>query len=332
MKSALRISTLFTVGALALTGATACGASSDRKESVALVAYSTPQKVYDKLIPAFQATAAGKGSTFSESYGASGSQARAVVAGQAADVVEFSLQTDMDNLVKARLVAPDWNRNQYQGMVSDSVVTLVVRKGNPLHIHDWNDLTKPGVQIVTPNPLSSGSARWNLMAAYGSQIKQGKSPVEALAFVRRILQHTVSQPSSGSQATSAFASGTGNVLISYENEAIAAQQAGEPIDFVTPPDTLLIENPIAVTTDAKDPTLARAFVQYLYSDAGQRTFARLGYRPVVKADFDPRRFPIPSQLFTIQDLGGWDAVAKQFFDSANGSITKLESAAGASGG
>jgi len=320
-----RVASLAAVVSLAVPLA-ACGSSS--KNSVALVAYSTPQKVYNKLIPDFQATAAGKGVKFTESYGPSGSQARAVIAGQKADVVEFSLQTDMENLVKSHLVASNWNDNIYHGMVTDSIVVLVVRKGNPLGIHSFNDLTKPGVKVVTPDPRSSGSARWNLMALYGSQIKEGKTPAQALSFVSQVLHETVSQPSSGSQATSQFVAGTGNVLIAYENEAIEAQQAGEPIDFVRPADTLLIENPVAVTTDAKNPTLAKNFVNYLYSDAGQKTFAQLGYRPVVKADFDAQQFPTPSGLFTINDLGGWDAVAKQFFDPTNGSITKIENSLG----
>lgn len=325
MLSVKRVASLAAVASLALPLA-ACGSSS--KNSVALVAYSTPQKVYNKLIPAFQATADGKDAKFTESYGPSGSQARAVVAGQKADVVEFSLQTDMENLVKANLVASSWNANPYHGMVSDSIVVLAVRKGNPLHIESFDDLTKPGVQIVTPDPRSSGSARWNLMAVYGSQIKEGKTPAQALDFVSQVLHKTVSQPSSGSQATAAFVGGQGNVLISYENEAIEAQQANEPIDFVRPANSLLIENPVAVTSDAKNPTLAKNFVNYLYSDAGQKTFAQLGYRPVVKADFDAQEFPTPSGLQTIDDLGGWDTVAKQFFDPTNGSITKLENSLG----
>ena len=305
-------------------GATGAGGT------VNLVAYSTPQKVYEKLIPQFQKTAAGKGSTFQESFGASGSQSRAVIAGQPADVVEFSLEPDMTKLVKAGLVASDWNSGQYKGMVTDSVVTFMVRKGNPKNIKSWADLIKPGVKVVTPNPFSSGSARWNLMAAYGSQIKAGKSSQQALDYVQAMLKNAVAQPESGSKATAAFVAGTGDVLLSYENEAIEAQQAGQDVDFVTPDQTLLIENPIAVTSSTQNKATSEAFVKYLYTDEAHKIFASEGYRPVVKADLDSNRFPNPSGLFTIADLGGWSKVTSQFFDAASGSITKIENTLGVS--
>jgi sulfate transport system substrate-binding protein len=298
--------------------------------NVNLVAYSTPQKVYEQLIPQFQKTPAGKGATFQQSFGASGSQARAVLAGQPADVVEFSLETDMTKLVDAGLVAKDWNSGPYRGMVTDSVVTFLVRKGNPKNLHTWADLIKPGVKVVTPNPFSSGSARWNLMAAYGAQIKLGKSPQQALDYVKALLKNAVAQPESGSKATAAFVAGTGDVLLAYENEAIEAQQAGQSVDYVTPDQTILIENPVAVVSSSSNKGTAEAFVKYLYTDAAQKTFAAQGYRPVVKADLDSSRFPEPSGLFTIADLGGWSKVAKDFFDTSAGSITKIENDLGVS--
>jgi len=313
-------------------GCGAAGASTGSGHSVDLVAYSTPQKAYADLIAAFKATAAGKGSSFSESFGASGAQSRAVLAGQPADVVEFSLEPDLTKLVKAGLVSTDWNANAYHGIVTDSVVVLVVRKGNPKHITGWADLTQPGVKVVTPNVASSGSAKWNLLAAYGAQLKLGKTPDEALGFVTDLLKHTVAQPDSGSKATAAFVGGTGDVLISYENEAIAAKQAGADVDYVTPAQTILIENPIAVTTKAADDTTATSFVQFLYTDAAQKIFAAHGYRPVVPADFDATQFPKPAQLFTIADLGGWDKANTEFFDPANGSITKIVNTVGRAGG
>jgi sulfate/thiosulfate-binding protein len=312
------------------SGSSATAGSSGSGGTVDLVAYSTPQKVYEQLIPQFQKTPAGKGTTFQQSFGASGSQARAVLAGQPADVVEFSLQTDMDKLAKAGLVAKDWNAGQYKGMVTDSVVTFMVRKGNPKNLHTWADLTRPGVQVVTPNPFSSGSARWNLMAAYGAQIEQGSTPKQALAYVRALLKNTVAQPESGSKATAAFVAGTGDVLLAYENEAIEAQQAGQDVDYVTPDQTILIENPVAVTASAQNKGTAEAFVQYLHTDAAQKTVAAQGYRPVVKAAFDSTQFPTPSGLFTIADLGGWSTVASDFFDSSNGSITAIENDLGVS--
>ncbi|HWB67734.1 MAG TPA: sulfate ABC transporter substrate-binding protein [Mycobacteriales bacterium] len=308
-------------------GASSASGSGGSK-TIKLVAYSTPQKAYEKLFPTFTQTAAGAGAKLAGSYGPSGTEAGKVIAGQPADVVEFSRSSDMDKLVAAGLVPASWDANQYHGIVTDSVAVLVVRKGNPLHIHSWDDLIKPGVKVVTPNPLSSGSACWNLMAAYGAELHEGKTPAQALAFVKQLLQHTVSQPSSGADATAAFVGGTGNVLISYENEAIEAQQAGDDVDYVTPKDTILIENPIAVTSNASNPTLANNFVKFLYSDAGQKTFAAAGYRPVVKADLDKSVFPTPPGLFTIESLGGWSKVNSEFFDPTNGSITKIEDSLG----
>src|SRR5919204_1436960 len=169
MRIRIIISLSATIAALAaVVGLSGCGGSSASGSSggkVALVAYSTPQEAYAQLIPAFQKTAAGKGVSFSQSFGPSGDQARAVVSGLPADVVEFSLAPDMDKVVKAGLVGSNWDQNKYHGFVTDSVVTLVVRKGNPKGIHDWSDLIKPGVQVIEPNPFTSGGARWNVMAA-----------------------------------------------------------------------------------------------------------------------------------------------------------------------
>src|SRR5580704_19627790 len=166
----------------AAVGLTACGSSSSggtNSKSVSLVAYSTPQGAFEKLIPAFQATAEGKGVSFSQSYGPSGEQSRAVVNGLHADVVNFSLAPDVEKLVKAGLVSPSWNQNATHGFVTNSVAVIIVRKGNPKHITGWSDLVKPGVQVITPNPFTSGAARWNIMAAYGAQVKEGKSPAQA---------------------------------------------------------------------------------------------------------------------------------------------------------
>lgn len=314
------------------TGLAACGSgggdpSSSKKLDI--VAYSTPAKAYAKLIPAFQKSAQGKGVTFGQSYGPSGSQSRAVAAGQHADIVEFSTEPDMSALVDAGLVSKSWDANPYHGFVTDSVAVIVVRKGNPLHITGWDDLAKPGVKVVTPNPTTSGSARWNIVALYGSQIKEGKSPAQALQFVSKVLHNTVSQPDSGSDAMATFTSGTGDVLISYENEAIEAKQSGANIQYITPPDTILIQNPIAVTSNASNPTLANAFLKFLYSDQGQKLFASEGYRPVVQADLNRKQFPTPAKLFTIDDLGGWDKVKTDFFDPTSGSVTKIENSLGA---
>lgn len=316
--------------AVAAAACSAAGASGGSSKVIDLVAYSTPQQVYSHLIPAFQATPAGKGVTFKQSYGASGAQARAVLAGQPADVVEFSNAADMDKLVQAGQVPSSWDSNSHHGFVTDSVAVLVVRKGNPKHITSWADLVKPGVKVVTPNPFSSGSARWNLMAAYGAQIKDGKSPAQGLAYLKALLKNTVSQPESGAKATDAFVAGTGDVLIAYENEAIKAQKAGASVQYIIPPQTILIQNPIAVTSKAQDPAAAKAFVKFLYTDQAQKIFAQNGYRPVVSSDLSTKEFPTPPQLFTIASLGGWSKVTSQFFDPASGSVTKIENQLGVS--
>jgi len=332
------------VVAVAALVAAGCGGAADTKDAtaatggggakkLALVAYSTPQVVYDQLIPAFRKTAAGGDTSFSESFGASGDQSRAVESGQAADIVAFSLATDITRLVKDGIVASDWASGPTKGIVSDSVVTLVVRKGNPKHVETWDDLLKPGVQVLTPNPFTSGSARWNLMAAYGAQLEQGKSEAQALAYIKELItKHVAVQDKSGRDALNTFTSGKGDVLISYENEAITAQQKGKDVDYVTPGDTILIENPIAVTKSSKNPAQAKAFVDYALSPAGQQVFADHGYRPVDKAVFkrNASTFPTPKGLFTIDDLGGWDKVATEFFDPQIGSFARIEADAGVS--
>src|SRR3954466_2407302 len=201
------------------------GSASGSSDEISLVAYSTPKEAYGALIPAFNKTPEGKGVTFNQSYGASGDQSRAVDGGLPADIVEFSLESDVTRLVDSGLVDKSWNQNQYKGMVTDSVVVFVTRKGNPKNIKTWEDLTKPGVSVITPHPLTSGSARWNIMAAYGSQIEQGKSEAEGAAFLKSLFDNVAVQDKSGRDALATFTGGKGDVLISYENEAIAAQQA-----------------------------------------------------------------------------------------------------------
>ena len=308
----------------ATIGVAACGGSASGADSVDLVAYSTPQQVYeDKLQPAFQNTDAGDGVDFSNSFGSSGDQSRAVEAGQPADVVGFSLEPDMTRLVDAGLVAPDWNQNEYNGIVTDSVVTLMVRQGNPKSIRSFDDLVRDDVEVINPNPATSGGARWNIMAVYGSQIEAGRSEAEAQDFVRRVIENTSVQDDSARDSLNTFSSGKGDVLVGYENEALQAQQEGIEVEYVTPDSTILIENPIAVTADASD--AAQPFVDFLYTDDGQQAFADAGYRPVVKSVFDRNadKFPVPSGLFTIADFGGWAKVADPFFGD-EGWVTQTE--------
>jgi sulfate/thiosulfate transport system substrate-binding protein len=305
--------------------------SGDSKAQLALVAYSTPKHAYDALISAYGQTSQGKGTSFSESFGASGAQSRAVAAGQPADVVAFSTAPDVTRLVKAGMVSPTWDANSYKGIVSDSVVVLVVRKGNPKHITGWDDLVKPGVDVITPNPSTSGSARWNILAGYGAQLKEGKSPAQALAYVKTLLTKNVSvQPSSASSALQTFTSGKGDVLLDYESDAISAKKAGDAIDYIVPKQTILIQTPVAVTSGSSHKSQAQAFVNWLWSPAAQTIWAEKGYRPVLQsvASQFASKFPTPPELFTIKSLGGWTVVDKVFFGSTHGLITKIEEAAG----
>src|SRR4051794_38896118 len=319
--------------ALAATAAGCGGTSSGSSgggDKVNLVAYSTPKEAYAALIPAFNKTPEGKCITFDQSYGASGDQSRAVDGGLPADVVEFSLESDVTRLVDSGLVDKSWNQNQYKGMVTDSVVVFVTRKGNPKNIKTWEDLTKPGVSVITPNPFTSGSARWNIMAAYGSQIEQGKSDQEAQAYLKSLFDNVAVQDKSGRDALTTFTGGKGDVLLSYENEAIAAQQAGEDVDYTIPPQTILIENPIAVTKQGSGKEAANAFVKYLYTPEAQGIFASKGYRPVVKNAPGADKFPTPKDQFTIQKFGGWDTVGDKFFDPDKGSVAAIEKDLGVS--
>ena len=320
--------------------AVGCGGASDSGggsgssgggKSLSLVAYSTPQVVYDEVIPAFEKTGAGSGYSFKESFGASGDQSRAVEGGQKADVVAFSLAPDMDKLVDAGLVKSDWNATPTKGFVSTSVVTFVVRKGNPKGIHTWSDLLKPGVEVLTPNPFSSGSAKWNMLGAIGAMGDNGKDMDAGLAYLKELItKHVKVQDKSGREALQNFVSGSGDVLLSYENEAITAQKKGEDVDYVTPDDTMKIENPLAATKDA--PAAAQAFVDYALSKPGQEKFAEWGYRPVDKAVFKANqdKFPTPKNLFTIEDFGGWDKVNDELFDPEAGKVAAIEEDAGVS--
>ena len=296
--------------------------------SLNLVAYSTPREAYGKIIPLFQKTPAGQGVSFTQSYGASGDQSRAVLNGLKADIVALSLAPDVDQLVKAGLVDAKWNRQSYKGIVTDSVVVFAVRDGNPKHIKTWNDLLKPGISVITPNPFTSGGARWNVMAAYGAWIKQGKTPKQAQANLLTLFKNVDVQDSSARNALNTFLSGKGDVLLTYESEAIAAQLAKQPVQYVIPRSTILIENPIAVLKDSANKDAANAFLRFLRTPPAQQVFADYGYRPILKSVFDANRkkFPTRPGLFTINQLGlgGWSKVQPTFFDPDKGILAAIE--------
>jgi sulfate/thiosulfate transport system substrate-binding protein len=308
-----------------------CGGTSDESSAssdggggkLTLVAYSTPEEAYRELIPAFNKTSQGKGVGFDQSYAASGEQSRAVEGGLPADVVEFSLEPDMTRLVDAGLVDKDWSQNEYDGFVTDSVVVFMVRKGNPKNIRTWDDLVKDDLEVIEPNPFTSGGAKWNIMAAYGAQLEAGKSPQEAKDYVAQLFEHVPVLDKSARESLQTFSSGKGDVLLGYENEAILAQQEGEELDYIVPDQTILIENPVATVNESKNPETAKAFVDFLYTPEAQKIFVGKGYRPVVEGVPGADDFPTPPGLFEIDKFGGWDKVNDEFFDPEKGTIAEI---------
>ena len=245
---------LVAAGVLALSacGDDSSGGSGGDGETIALSGFSILEAANEGIFEDFQDTDAGEGVDFEPSYGASGDQSRAVVAGSEADVVHYSLETDVTRLVGEGLVAEDWKDNATNGIATSSVVVFVVRTGNPDGIEGWDDLVEPGVEIITPNPGSSGSARWNILAAWAHATGGTDDEAAGKEFITKLLDNVVALPGSGREATTAFTDGSGDVLLSYENEAIIAKQNGADIDYVVPDDTLLIQNPAAVTKTAGD--------------------------------------------------------------------------------
>ncbi|ATA28940.1 sulfate and thiosulfate binding protein CysP [Mycobacterium lepraemurium] len=298
----------------------------DARTSITLVAYSVPEPGWSKIIPAFNASDEGKGIQVVTSYGASGDQSRGVVDGKPADVVNFSVEPDIARLVKAGKVAKDWNTDATKGIPFGSVVTLVVRKGNPKHIKDWDDLLRPGVEVITPSPLSSGSAKWNLLAPYAVKSEGGAHGDAGVDFIRKLVtEHVKLRPGSGREATDVFVQGSGDVLINYENEAIATERAGKPVEHLNLAQTFKIDNPVAVVNTSPYLQAAVAFKNFQYTAAAQKVWAQAGFRPVdpaVAADFRDQ-YPVPETLWTIADLGGWSAADSQLFDKNTGSITKI---------
>lgn len=310
----------------------AAGAEALPAAELSLVAYSTPQEAYDEITEAFSDTPQGENITFSRSYGGSGDQSRAVESGLAADVVAFSLEPDMTRLVEAGIVADDWDADEHKGMVTESVVVFVVRKGNPKGIETWEDLTEPGVEVITPNPFTSGGARWNVMAAYGQAASAGGDDAEGIEYLTSLFGNVPVQDDTARKSLQTFTAGKGDVLLAYENEAIFAQQKGQAIDYVVPESTILIQNPVAVTTSSEHPEQAAAFLEFLKGEEAQRIFAENGYRPVTAEVETDEEFPEPEGLFTIAELGGWAEVSKRFFDPAGSIMADVERSIGVSVG
>ncbi|GHH67500.1 extracellular solute-binding protein [Promicromonospora soli] len=304
----------------ACTSASAGGAGGDG-EVINIVGFAVPEAANQAIAAKFQETEAGQGVTFSGSYGASGDQSRKVEAGADADYVHFSIEPDVTRLVDAGLVAEDWNAGPTNGIVSDSVVVLVVPEGNPKGIEDWDDLVGDDVKVITADPASSGAAKWNVLAAYSQAIAAGQSEEEAHEYLTQLFANVSQWAGSGREATEAFDKGVGDVLITYENEAILARQSGKAYDYIVPDNTFLIENPGTILEDATP--AAKPWLDFVLSEEGQTEFVKKGFRPVidglsdveVEGANDPADpFPTPANLGTVADLGGWSEINAKWFD------------------
>ena len=293
---------------------------------------SPPKVVLGKIIQAWQKTPAGGDATFSQSFGASTDQARAVANGLKADIVFLSTGDDVNLLVDAGLVDPKWNRQSYNGIAADTVVVFAVRNGNPKHIKGWNDLIRSGVQVVTPNPFSSGSAKWNILAAYGAQRRLGKTDKQATGYVQKLFSHVVSQDTSGRNATNTFLAGRGDVLITYESEAINSRLNGQNIQYVIQRQSMLIELPIAVLKSSSNKDKANQFIRFVKGDTAQDLLAQFGFRPVDQkvAKRYTDRYPARPGIFKVDDkiIGGWRNADKVWFDPNKGRMVTIERAIG----
>ena len=309
-----------------------------------LAAYSVPKEAYERhIIPAFQRywkQKTGQDVRVRSSYGASGAQARAIIGGFDADVAVLSLEGDVDQITKAGLITHDWRKAPHGGMISASVVALGVRKGNPKGVKGWEDAARPGVEVLYPNPKTSGGAMWDVIAIYGAGLKLAEQragkPVapeaaatQAVDLLTRIQRNVKVMDKSGRESVTTFERGVGDVIVTYENELLPRVKSGRPYELIVPAETVWIENPAAVVDTyadrhkAKD--LAEAFVAFLHGPEAQAAFIELGFRPLDRGAVAPASgaaLPQPARLFTIADLGGWESVSTKLF-GAQGVWTKI---------
>jgi len=303
-------------------------ASSKGDVKLILGAYTTPREAYRELIPIFQKQwkeKTGQNVIFEESYLGSGAQSRAVVEGFEADIVALSLEADVTRIADAGLITHDWKSGPYKGIVSTSVVAFAVRAGNPKGIHDWADLAQPGLEILTPNPKTSGGAMWNVLGLYGAALRGQVEGVPAddhaaaQAFLLSVLQNVTVMDKGARESITNYEQGVGDVAITYENEVLVGHQAGQDYELILPSSTLLIENPIAVVDAYVDKhgtrEVAEAFVEFVFTKEAQEIFAKYGLRSVdpevAKATED--QYPAIPDLFTIDFFGGWAKATPDYF-------------------
>ncbi len=294
---------------------------------VILVGYGVPKPAHDEILAAFQEKwkrEKGQDVVLSRSYGASGSQARAVLDGLEADLVHLALESDVNALVKGGLVNPDWKQKANGGFVAKSTVAIATRPGNPKRIREFADLVKPGVKVVATNPKTSGIARWNFLALWGSVTQTGGTEEQARQLVTTFHKNNVVVLArDGREATDAFLrQGQGDVLLNWEHELVyAAQKEAVPFFTIIPQTNISADTPLAIVDKNVDKhgnrEVVEALIRHFYAPESQREFAKLGYRvvdPNVAKEFE-RKLPRVSRLFTIDVFGGWDAVQSKFFAS-----------------
>ncbi len=304
------------------------GAGAAKTTTLLLAAYTTPREAYrDAILPAFETAWKGKGGgtvEFRTSYQGSGAQARAIIGGFEADIAALALAPDIEKIAAEKLITHDWKARPHGGMVTNSIVVLAVRKGNPAGIKDWTDLTRSGLNVLTPDPKTSGGAMWNINAIYGAALRghagvAANDPAAAAGFLASVFKNVTIMDKGARESITTFEKGVGDVAITYENEVLTAQAAGESIEYVVPRSTILIQNPAAVvdTYVEKHGTreAAVAFLDYLATADAQRSFAKFGFRPA-----DPEiakeveaKFPRVEDLWTIDDLGGWTKVLEEIY-------------------
>jgi sulfate/thiosulfate transport system substrate-binding protein len=326
--SLIGVAALVAVVVAGVAGTAGAADKSKKDVTLNLVAYSTPRPVLDKLIAEFRKTPQGSGINIRASYGPSSAQGQAVANGLPADGVILNTGNDINNLVDKGLINKNWDKQSYNGVVWNSVVVFALRSGNPKKIKGWNDLTKSGVQVDTVNPFTGGIAKWNILASYVAQRRLGKTDKQALAWLQTLYKNNVvSQDSSGSNATNTFLSGKGDVLLTFESEAINGK-----IPFVIPRQTMLIDVYIAGLQSSQHKDEWNAFSRYLKTYPAQKILADNGYRPVNKQALTEAgsKFPVrPGQTkITSPLLGGWRAVDKKWFDPSNSIMQRIEQSLG----
>lgn len=305
-----------------------CSISSAKNSDLelTLVSYAVTRPAYKKIIPQFIAEWEQQHNQkvrFYESYAPSGAQTRAVIDGLDADVVELALALDMQKIENAGLIQPGWeNEAPNNAIVTKSVAVLVTREGNPKQVNTWEDLTKDNLNVITANPKTSGVARWNFLALWGFQKQIGMTDSQALEFTKKVYQNVPIMPRDAREASDVFINqDQGDILINYENEIILAGLREKKRPYIVPDINISIENPVAVIDQNVkkhgNREIAEAFLKYLFTPTAQREFAKIGFRPVnsIVAQEFVDRYPPVKQLFTVKDLGDWDKIQKQFFDS-----------------